>query len=118
MQFNCKPQRFLKSGEIGTRYTESVTLFNPTRFPSKPLIRVYGSGILGVGSGTITIANHELDYIDLDFDLGDAFYDGANANAYVTLSGDDYPELDVGRTGITLGQGITAIEVYPRWWTL
>lgn len=118
VQFNCKPQRFLKSGEIGTQYDESVTLFNPTRYPARPLIRVYGSGDLGVGNDTVTIASNALDYIDLDCDLCDAFCGSANANTYVTLSGDDYPVLPAGKTGITLGTGITAIVVYPRWWTL
>ena len=118
VQFDCKPQRFLKSGEIGTRYTEDVTLFNPTRYAAKPLIRVYGHGVLGVGNDTVTISSNALDYIDLDCDLCDAFCGSANANSYVTLSGDDYPSLGVGKTGITLGTGITAIEVFPRWWTL
>ena len=118
VQFDCKPQRFLKSGEIGTRYTEDVTLFNPTRYAAKPLIRVYGYGILGVGSETVTISSHAFDYIDLDCDLCDAYCGSGNANSHVTLSGDDYPSLGVGKTGITLGSGITAIEVFPRWWTL
>ena len=118
VQFDCKPQRFLKSGESGTRYTEDVTLFNPTRYAAKPLIRVYGHGVLGVGNDTVTISSNALDYIDLDCDLCDAFCGSANANSYVTLSGDDYPSLGVGKTGITLGTGITAIEVFPRWWTL
>lgn len=118
VQFDCKPQRFLKSGDVGTKYTENITLFNPTQYPAKPLIRVYGYGQLGVGNDTVTISRHSLDYIDLDCDLCDAYCGGANANPYVSLSGDDYPLLEVGTTGITLGSGITAIEVYPHWWTL
>lgn len=118
VSFNCKPQRFLKSGEIGTRYTNNTTLFNPTRFVAKPLIRVYGYGVLGIGADTVTISNHALDYIDLDCDLCDAYCDATNANSYVSLSGDDYPSLGVGKTGFTLGNGITAIEVFPHWWTL
>ena len=118
VQFDCKPQRFLKSGEIGTEYTDSVTLFNPTQYPSKPIIRVYGHGILGVGSDSITIASNTLDYIDLDCDLCDAYCGSTNANAHVMLSGDNYPEFGIGTTGITLGTGITAVEIFPRWWTL
>ena len=118
VQFDCKPQRFLKSGEIGTEYTDSVTLFNPTQYPSKPIIRVYGHGVLGVGNDSITIASNSLDYIDLDCDLCDAYCGSTNANSHVTLSGDNYPEFGVGTTGITLGTGITAVEIFPRWWTL
>ena len=118
VQFDCKPQRFLKSGEMGTVYTEDVTLFNPTQYASKPLIRVYGNGVLGIGDGTITIASHPFEYIDLDCDLADAYCGGGNANSYVTLSGDNYPSFEVGTTGLTLGTGISSIEVFPRWWTL
>ena len=118
VSFNCKPQRFLKSGEIKSRYTTDITLFNPTRYEAKPLIRVYGYGILGVGNDTVTINTHALDYIDLDCSLCDAFCGSSNANNYVSLSGDDYPSLGVGKTGITLGSNITAIEVWPHWWTL
>ena len=118
VQFDCKPQRFLKSGDVGTEYTESVTLFNPTQYASKPLIRVYGHGVLGVGNDTVTISSNALDYIDLDCDLCDAYCGSANANPYVTLSGDDYPVFGAGTTGITLGNGITSVEIYPHWWTL
>ena len=113
-----KPQRFLKSGEIKSRYTADVTLFNPTRYEAKPLICVNGYGSLGVGNDTVTINTHALDYIDLDCSLCDAFCGSSNANGYVSLSGDDYPSLGVGKTGITLGANITAIEVWPNWWTL
>lgn len=118
VQFNCKPQRFLKVGELSTRYTADVTIFNPTHFAAKPLIRVYGAGELGIGDDTVTVKKHSLDYIDLDCDLADSFCGSTNANSYVSLSGDDYPSLRVGKTGITLGDGITAVEIAPRWWTL
>ena len=118
VSFCCKPQRFLKSGEIGMRYVNNVTLFNPTRYIAKPLIRVYGHGVLGVGDTMVTITSHIFEYIDLDCDLCDSYCGPSNANQYVSLSGDDYPSLGVGTTGITLGSGIIAIEVFPRWWTL
>ena len=119
VEFNCKPQRFLKIGETGTSYTENVTLFNPTFYPAKPLIRVYGYGELGIGENTITIGANDLPYIDLDFDLCDATSGAVNANQYVTLTGDNYPVLPGNKTtGITLAQTISSIVVYPRWWTL
>ena len=48
--FNCKPQRFLTSGEEVTTLTASGSITNPTRFNSQPLLRVYGAGGLGIGS--------------------------------------------------------------------
>lgn len=51
--FDCKPQRFLKSGEYPLTYTEpSGRIFpNPSPFPSKPLLTVYGEG-----EGTVILA--------------------------------------------------------------
>ena len=119
VSFNCKPQRYLKTGEIGTRYEESFQLFNPTYYPAKPLIRVYGYGQIGIGNETITITSHALEYIDLDCDLQDAFCGSANANGYVSLSGDQYPEIPGNATtGIVLPATVSAIVLTPRWWTL
>ena len=118
--FSCKPQRFLKSGDQGTTYTAGTSLLNPTRFPAKPLIRVYGNGVLTVGSVSITIAPHSLSYIDLDCDLCDACCGSTNANQYVSLSGTgSYPALEGNTaTGISWTGSITSIVVRPRWWTL
>ena len=118
VQFNCKPQRFLKTGEISTRYTEGTKLFNPTGYPARPLIRICGHGSLGIGEDTVTIRSHSFDYIDLDCETCDASCGSLNANGSVVLSGDDYPVLKAGTTGIVLGNGITAVEIAPRWWML
>lgn len=117
--FNCKPQRYLKIGEIGTEYEEAVMLMNPTWYPARPLIRVYGYGVLGIGDDSITIASHGLDYIDIDCEKMDCSCDGVNANTFITLSGADYPSLPGNAvTGITFPSTIDSIVVTPRWWTL
>lgn len=118
VQFNCKPQRFLKAGELFTSYADDTTLLNPTRFAAKPRIRVYGYGKVGIGDVTVTISSHRLDYVELDCEICDAFCGSTNANSYVSLSGDSYPELKAGKTGISLGEGIASVEIAPRWWTL
>lgn len=41
IEFECQPQRFLKSGEQEIQLTEEQqTLYNPTAYPAEPLIRV------------------------------------------------------------------------------
>lgn len=42
--FECKPQRFLKSGETAISVTSGDTITNPTLFDSHPLFEVYGYG--------------------------------------------------------------------------
>ena len=122
ISFNCKPQRFLKTGETATTMTSSGTIKNETLFVAKPLIRVYGYGTLRVGGSagttTVTIAQHSLSYIDLDCDTEDSFRGSTNANSYITLSGDHYPRLYPGNNSITMSGSISSVAITPRWWTL
>lgn len=117
LEFNCKPQRFLKSGEIQTTFTANGVLRNPASFSSKPLIRVYGNGSFGVGHQTMTIANNT-GYTDIDCELMDCYYGSTNRNGNVTLNSGDFPTLEPGTNGVTLGGGITRIIITPRWWIL
>lgn len=118
LHFNCKPQRFLKSGEQTTTLTASGSITNPTLYTAKPIIRVYGRGALGVGSETVTIASHSLSYIDLDCDIEDSTCGATNANGYVTLTGDHYPTFAPGANRLSLASTITRVIITPRWWTL
>lgn len=58
--FNCKPQRFLKSGEQATEFTASGTITNPTLFESKPLLELYGYGTLNVNGSEIVLHNEPI----------------------------------------------------------
>lgn len=113
--FFCKPQRFLLSGEETQVFTAAGSIYNPTMFDARPLIRVYGTGEVGVGNGTITITEAD-SYTDLDCDVMEAYKGTVNKNQYVQLSNLDFPVLPPGETGIALGSGITRVEIIPRWW--
>lgn len=115
LSLDCKPQHYFKAGEQVITMTSSGTLHAPTAYPAKPLIRVYGTGAFQVGAVTVTISSNPT-YIDLDSELMDAYCGSVNCNSLVSLSGYDYPELS-GDTTITLGVGITKLEITPRWWT-
>lgn len=118
LTFNVKPQRFLLSGETVTTLTASGSITNPTDFPSQPLFRVYGNGILGIGSQSITIAGVVDDYIDIDCEMMDAYFGAANRNDKITLTDYNFPTLAPGANGISLGTGITKVEITPRWWAV
>lgn len=115
--FNCKPQRFLKAGEDARTFTASGSISNETLYTAKPLIRVYGTGTLRIGSVTVTIKSHSLSYIDLDCEIQDATCGATNANSYIALSGDSYPVLAPGTNSITI-TGLSRVSITPRWWTL
>lgn len=117
LTFDCKPQRFLKPGEAATELTSSGAISNPTNFPAHPLVRVYGTGVLGIGSQTITINKNDT-YIDLDCDIEDAFTGTTNQNGNITLNSGDFFTLDSGENGVSLGSGITKVLITPRWWRL
>ena len=116
--FHCHPQRYLNSGLAQYNFFVAGTITNPTLYTARPNIRVYGSGTVGIGSQTITIASHSWPYIDIDCEAMDARYEANNANNKVTVTGSDFPTLPAGDTGITLGGNVTRVQIQPRWWTI
>lgn len=115
--FDCHPQRFLRAGDTTQTFTAAGSITNPTLFASKPLIRVYGTGTVGIGSYSIKINTANV-YTDFDCDIQDAYKGTVSCNSYIELSGNKFPVLEPGANGITLGTGITRVEITPRWWRL
>ncbi len=72
--FNCKPQRFLTSGETEQTVTSGATITNPTLFESEPLLRVLGYGKIKINSSDIMVENEDIGNVvlqnesDLNFD--------------------------------------------------
>lgn len=118
LAFNCKPQRFLTSGETIVTKNASGSITNPTLYPSKPLLRIYGTGAFTINGTTITVGNHGQSYVDVDCEMMDSFYGATSLNQYITLSTNDYPTLAPGSNSFTFGTGITQVRITPRWWEL
>lgn len=117
--FDCKPQRFLKSGETVETLTATGTINNPTDQTAMPLLRIFGKGEVMIGNITITVNSdlpEGINYVDVDCDIMDAYSDGTNCNPYVSVSSLLFPTLHPGDNGIGLGNGITKVEITPRWW--
>ena len=53
--FNCKPQRFLTSGETAVTKANNSTITNPTLFPASPLLQVTGYGTINLGNESLTV---------------------------------------------------------------
>lgn len=58
--FNCKPQRYLMSGESEIDVTTGDTIFNPTLFEAHPLLEAEGYGAIVANGYEINIANATL----------------------------------------------------------
>lgn len=117
LHFDCKPQRFLKSGEHPISITGKTILRNPTGHTALPLIRVYGSGngLLFVGGSAVQVAGLD-GSLTLDSDLQDAYKGTENMNSRVSL--DAFPSLPMGGTEVSFSGGISKIEIIPRWWSI
>lgn len=114
IEFNCKPQRFLKSGEASVAVTSGI--YNPTAFPALPIINITGSG-----AGRLQVGEYVVEILSLD---GSITLDSETQNAYRgttnlnnTISAPEFPQLIAGDNEISY-TGAWTIEIIPRWWTL
>lgn len=116
LTFDCKPQRFLTSGEDKRTFESNAALRNDTLFRAKPLITVYGSGSGQITIGSTTVSFSDIsEFVVLDCDIQDAYKNTLNKNSTMTGA---FPVLDPGDNVIAFSGGVTKIEIVPRWWTL
>jgi len=119
LRFRRDPRRFLKSGEtpltVGAELGDGPD--NPTEYASRPLIKVTGYGTLYVGSYQLTIAQH-FTSVYIDCENMDCYSGTENANPYVTLLGNAFPELPPGYTNVRYSGNITQVEITPNWWRI
>lgn len=113
INFSCKPQRFLKSGETVQEVISGQVLTNPTNMVAKPLIIVEGSGELTIGNiSVITTSPNTI----IDSETMNCYWNDTNLNNATQVG--EFPILDQGDTEITIGNGITSVSIQPRWWRL
>lgn len=111
--FECKPQRFLTSGENTISVTSGDTITNPTLFDSRPMLEVTGYGNIDIGSDEIEIHNEPVGNIIIynettwnssttrSITLETQY---ANVNDEITvISGPTYSALHAGRWTLAAG---------------
>lgn len=117
IKFDCKPQRFLKSGEYAVEFSSDGYLHNIYGQIALPYITMYGSG-----SGSITIGNCVVDIksidglLHLDSETQNAYNNDGNQNMNINAS--IFPTLPDGEIRIAFSGDIERIEIIPRWWEL
>lgn len=117
IEFERKPERWLTTGEQVTTLSRSGTISNPTRYESKPLLRIYGSGTVQIGNNAITITEADR-YTDIDCEISEAYKGTESKNEFVTIQNIDFPTLKSGSNSIVLGSGIGRVDITPRWFTI
>ena len=115
--FDCKPQRFVKSGENAVVFTANGSLFNQYGQIALPFITLYGQG-----AGSLTIGDFVVDVKALD---GTLYLDSDTQNAYndegsqnMNINAPVFPTLPDGEIQIAFSGGIERVEIIPRWWEL
>ena len=113
--FDCKPQRFLKIGEIETPVSSGGIITNPTLFESHPLILVDGYGEFDINGEPITIQQGAV--------MGDTILDETiNSTAYTSGSSTSFRltrtvnNMNVALNGdeITLGASLFSFMLENR----
>lgn len=72
IEFNCKPQRFLKIGDLPVSVASGDTITNPTLFDAHPLIKFNSNGndgTINFGSKQIKVLNAILGRVNLGLDV-------------------------------------------------
>ena len=117
ISFDCKPQRFLKSGENKTSFTASGSISNQYGQTALPLITLYGNGAGTLTIGSCVVEVKSLDgVLYLDSDTQNAYNNNGNQN--MNINAPSFPTLPDGETQIAFSGGIERIEIVPRWWEL
>lgn len=115
LEFDCKPERWLKSGQIPVTITSGEVLYNAWR-ETKPLLYVTGNGTLNIGTKSITISGTSGE-VTIDCDVKDAWQGINNLNGNIEVANRDWPTLPPGETTVTY-TGLTSVKIVPRWWRL
>ena len=146
--FDCKPQRFLKSGDVPVPFYAKGTITNPTLFESLPVIAVTGNGRVNVAGHLFTVSDttqtiyidselmevyipgHELvplteendliirDELWLPIEIHKGNRDAINMNSHVSFADYDFPRIGPGEQPVAFDSGIQSVVIYPRWWRL
>ena len=131
VSFNCKPQRYLKSGEIPIiveNFSTIVKITNNTKCIALPKILVEGTGgvNLEIRSGldwnnytNISVLTSSFNNnFTIDSDMQDCYSSTDYVNNLVTLT-NGFPKLYPGNNWLQLtGTDLRKLEITPRWWTL
>lgn len=118
VQFECKPQRFLKKGELALTFkTSSASIKNSSQYTALPLITISGipdtsdyivlmevKNSLSDSYAAITFSNLESGTVTIDSENQTVYNGTEDLNLYVNLNGNEFPKLKEGENVVTLGK--------------
>ena len=115
--FDCKPQRFVKSGENAIVFQQNSSLFNQYGQIALPFITLYGQGAGRLTIGDCIVEVKALNgMLYLDSETQNAYNNNGNQN--LNINAPVFPVLGDGEMPIAFSGGIQRVEIIPRWWEL
>lgn len=128
LEFQCRPEAWLKAAETALTFTQSGGfLNNPTPFATKPLIRLVTDGIR-VG-GTIYIGTEHLTinwggdgkreiWVDCEEQEAWEIVGGDEVSINAWIEGADYIQIQPGRNDVSFTNSFELVAIYTRAFTL
>lgn len=112
IEFVCAPFRYMNDVATLIR-TSSGTVSSHGNVYSLPRIKVFGTGKRTLTiNGKAIVLNLQSEYLILDSELKECYYGNQVANH---LMSGEFPIFTLGSNQVTLGTGITKVEIEPRW---
>jgi len=116
LRFTCRPERFLKDADNELEVVNGSEIINETRFASRPLIHLEGSGLVSFSIEGVTITASIADYINIDCESMNAYREPAeNMNANITGT---FPTIGPGVANIGITGTVTRATIRPRYFTI
>jgi phage-related protein len=117
ISFDCKPQRFVKSGENPISFTGDGFVFNRYGQTALPFITLYGNGSGRLMVNGIVVDVKSIDgLLYLDSDTQNAYNNDGNQN--MNINAPEFPTLPDGNIQVAFDGDIERVEIIPRWWEL
>lgn len=147
LKFDCKPQRYLNSGEDPIVLTSGALITNPTLFYAKPLLKVIGNGTVRIEPYEFIVSGNDGEiWIDSEimesYRLVHTLYDLTDEEleviqdengvdievskeatpeameAFIEFVNYVYPQIKPGDVPVWISSGIEELTIIPRWWRL
>lgn len=147
LKFDCKPQRYLVSGEDPIVLNTGALITNPTLFYAKPLLKVIGNGTVRIEPYEFIVSGNDGEiWIDSEimesYRLVHTLYDLTDEEleviqdengvdievskeatpeameAFIEFVNYVYPQIKPGDVPVWISSGIEELTIIPRWWRL
>ena len=116
LEFDCKPQLYLKSGEQSFVVDDEKNILNPTYEVALPIIKVTGVGSFSINDDYFNLL-HNTGVTIVDCEKKEVYEGTINRNDDFERYNNELPKLYVGNNHIVCESGVS-LEIIPMWWTI